>query len=163
MTFVPPVNFGYVEAQIFRSGQPSERNFPFIETLGLKTVLFLSPDPPNQTFTDFLFEHGIHLEHLPPADSLERASEMVTEGTIVETLKILLNPDYYPVLVCCSVGRHRTGTVIGCLRKLQNWNLTTILAEYRRFAGNKHRLENEQFIELFDTELISTPPNTTIL
>eukprot|EP00668_Euglena_longa_P029440 GGOE01036788.1.p2 GENE.GGOE01036788.1~~GGOE01036788.1.p2 ORF type:complete len:164 (+),score=43.30 GGOE01036788.1:26-517(+) len=163
MTYVPPINFGYVEAQIFRSGQPEERNFPFIETLRLHTVIFLSPDLPSHAFQDFLQEHAIRLEHLVPADSAERSSEMVTEGTVVAALRILLDPGWYPVLVCCSVGRHRTGTVMGCLRKLQNWNLTSILAEYRRFAGNKHRLENEQFIELFDTELISIPPNATIL
>lgn len=32
---------------------------------------------------DFLQEHAIRLEHLVPADSAERSSEMVTEGTVV--------------------------------------------------------------------------------
>ena len=44
----------------------------------------------------------------------------------------------------CNLGRHRTGTVIGCLRKLQNWNLSAILEEYRRYAGPKVRVMNEQ-------------------
>ena len=44
----------------------------------------------------------------------------------------------------CNLGRHRTGTVIGCLRKLQHWNLSAILEEYRRFAGPKVRVMNEQ-------------------
>jgi tyrosine-protein phosphatase OCA1 len=59
----------------------------------------------------------------------------------------------------CNLGRHRTGTVIGCLRKLQRWNLTSIFEEYRRFAGSKVRLLNEQFIELFDTDLVRIPQN----
>jgi len=50
------------------------------------------------------------------------------------------------------------GTVIGCLRKLQRWNLTSIFEEYRRYAGPKVRLLNEQFIELFDTYLVRIPP-----
>ena len=29
------------------------------------------------------------------------------------------------------------GTVVGCLRKLQRWNLTSIFEEYRRYAGSK--------------------------
>ncbi|KAL0491875.1 protein-tyrosine phosphatase [Acrasis kona] len=65
----------------------------------------------------------------------------------------------------CNLGRHRTGTVVGCLRKLQRWNLTSILEEYRRYAGTKVRIQNEQFIELFDTDLVRVPshPPTWLL
>jgi tyrosine-protein phosphatase OCA1 len=51
------------------------------------------------------------------------------------------------------------GAVVGCLRKIQQWHLSSIFEEYRRFAGSKVRLQNEQFIELFDTDLVSIPPN----
>ena len=34
--------------------------------------------------------------------------------------------------------------MIGCLRKLQGWNLTAIFEEYRRYAGTKARFINEQ-------------------
>ncbi|CAN0177575.1 unnamed protein product, partial [Ectocarpus sp. 8 AP-2014] len=46
------------------------------------------------------------------------------------------------------------GTVVACLRKLQRWNLTSIFEEYRRFTKHKVRVQNEQFIELFDTDLV---------
>eukprot|EP01004_Peranema_trichophorum_P010218 NODE_8988_length_629_cov_35.065217_g8360_i0.p1 GENE.NODE_8988_length_629_cov_35.065217_g8360_i0~~NODE_8988_length_629_cov_35.065217_g8360_i0.p1 ORF type:complete len:165 (-),score=14.48 NODE_8988_length_629_cov_35.065217_g8360_i0:65-559(-) len=157
MSYIPPVNFGYVEDNVFRSGEPKEKNFSFIETLKLKTVIVLSPEGPNPALRKFLEEHVIECQHLTAESS---QSEMVTEGVIVQALRVILDPTHYPVLVCCGVGRHRTGTLIGCLRKLQNWNLTSILAEYRRFAGNKQRLENEQFIELFDTELVSMSPTS---
>ncbi len=49
---------------------------------------------------------------------------------------------------------HHTGTVVACLRKLQRWNLTSIFDEYRRFTKHVPRVQNEQFIELFDTDLI---------
>ena len=61
------------------------------------------------------------------------------------------------MIVMCSQGRHRTGTVVGCLRKLQRWNLTSIFEEYRRFAGPRVRVLSEQFIELFDIELVRVP------
>ena len=48
--------------------------------------------------------------------------------------------------------------MIGCLRKLQGWNLTSTLEEYRRHVGPKIRVLNEQFIELFDTDLVMVPP-----
>ena len=56
------------------------------------------------------------------------------------------------------VRRTIAGTMIGCLRKLQGWNLTSTLEEYRRHAGPKIRVLNEQFIELFDTDLVMVPP-----
>lgn len=48
---------------------------------------------------------------------------------------------------------------MGCLRKIQQWHLSSIFEEYRRFAGSKVRLQNEQFIELFDTDLVTIPAN----
>lgn len=76
---------------------------------------------------------------------------------MLASLRIVLDQSKYPLLVACNLGRHHTGTVVGCMRKLQRWNLTSILEEYRRYAGTKARLLNEQFIEFFDTELVSLP------
>jgi len=43
---VPPMNFGLVETDIYRSGQPNELNFPFLEKLRLKKIIYLAPDDP---------------------------------------------------------------------------------------------------------------------
>ena len=84
-------------------------------------------------------------------------STTLSEEIVLAALELILDRRNYPVMVMCNLGRHRTGTVIGCLRKLENWNLTSILEEYRRYAGSKVRVVNEQFIELFDTELVNIP------
>ena len=42
-----------------------------------------------------------------------------------------------PLLIHCTKGTHRTGCVVGCLRKLEEWSLTSIFDEYQRYAGNK--------------------------
>jgi tyrosine-protein phosphatase OCA1 len=63
--------------------------------------------------------------------------------------------NHYPLCLMDSVGRNRVGIVVGCLRKLQRWNLTSIFEEYRRYAGSKVRVLSEQFIELFDTDLVT--------
>jgi len=72
-------------------------------------------------------------------------------------LQLVLDPVNYPVLVMCTSGIHQTGTFVGCLRKLQRWNFNAIIVEYRAFAGSKSRYMNEQFIELFDTDLVTLP------
>ena len=70
---------------------------------------------------------------------------------------MILDSKNYPLCIMCNLGRHRTGTAVGCLRKLQKWNLTSIFEEYRRYAGPKVRILHEQFIELFDIDLIRVP------
>ncbi len=44
---VPPANFGMVEENLYRSGQPDQINFPFLEKLSLKSVIFLAPEEPD--------------------------------------------------------------------------------------------------------------------
>ncbi|PVV02567.1 hypothetical protein BB560_002975, partial [Smittium megazygosporum] len=148
---IPPVNFGYVEEDLYRFGQPNELNFPFLETLGLKTVLWLAYEEPNQKFLNFIDDQGIQFFHLG------NGIDPITEEKIVDSLNIILNKDNYPFAIVCNIGRHQTGTLVGCLRKLQGWNLASIFDEYRRYAGPKVRLMNEQFIELFDTDLVNVP------
>lgn len=70
------------------------------------------------------------------------------EPLIIQALTLLLQPETFPTLVCCNLGRHRTGTVVGCYRKLQRWALSSILEEYRRYAGMKVRILNEQVGDL---------------
>ena len=41
-------NFGTVEVDLYRSGHPNELNFPFLERLRLKTVVYLSSEEPSE-------------------------------------------------------------------------------------------------------------------
>ena len=41
---IPPINFGMVEEQLYRSGMPNELNFPFLERLNLKKIIYLAPE-----------------------------------------------------------------------------------------------------------------------
>jgi hypothetical protein len=69
---------------------------------------------------------------------------LLLNPAVVSVVQVILSPQNYPLHVMCKFGHHRTGTVIGCLRKLQGWNLTAIFEEYRRYAGSKVRFLNEQ-------------------
>ncbi|GJD12728.1 Probable tyrosine-protein phosphatase [Galdieria sulphuraria] len=157
-TLIPPINFGMVETDLYRSGVPNELSFPFLEKLQLKKILYLAPDEVSQQFLNFVDDQGIELVALG-WDGEKSPWKPISEEVVLNALDCILNVDNYPLHVMCNLGRHRTGTVIGCLRKLQRWNLTSIFEEYRRFAGSKVRLLNEQFIELFDTDLVRIPPN----
>jgi tyrosine-protein phosphatase OCA1 len=160
MKLVPP-NFGMVEEDIFRCGAPSPIHYPFLEGLALRTCIVLS-DQVDETLVQWLHENRI-MTLFPAAAGADaggygtshRGSMTLPEPTVIELLQVLLDPVNYPVLVTCSTGRYRTGITLGCLRKLQGWNMTSILEEYRRFAGVKGRIENEEFMELFDVDSVT--------
>ncbi|KAL8293789.1 hypothetical protein RQP46_000490 [Phenoliferia psychrophenolica] len=156
LKLIPPPNFGMVEDGLYRSGQPSELSFPFLEKLRLKSIIWLAPEDPNDQFINFLADQDVKLHHLGVENAVQYDGA-ITEEVVLSSLSLLLVPASLPLLVMCNLGRHRTGTVIGVFRRLQRWNLTSILEEYRRYAGPKVRVLNEQFIELFDCDLVSVP------
>lgn len=77
-------------------------------------------------------------------------SWLVPDDKICAALAVLLDRRNHPILIHCNKGKHRTGCLIGCLRKLQQWSHTSIFDEYRRFSHPKSRSMDQQFIELFD-------------
>ena len=158
--FIPPLNFGMIEENLYRSGEPNELNFPFIERLKLRTILYLAPEEPSIQFQSFIEEQEIQLVYLGGSTGLENRRKgwnPLSEETVLEALKLILDRSYYPLYITCHLGRDRTGAIVGVLRKLQQWHLSSIFEEYRRFAGSKVRYLNEQFIELFDIDLVVMP------
>lgn len=174
-----------VEEELYRSGMPHELNFPFLEKLNIKTVIYLGSEDPSQKFLHFMDDQEIRFFHLGAASASSAAVAVsaanpnpfttcaasnnanqpwdpISEETVLDALDLILNPSNLPIILMCHLGRHRTGTIVGCLRKLQHWNLTAIFEEYRRYAGPKVRLLNEQFIELFDTDLVRIPQSAPL-
>ncbi|XP_027086883.2 inositol diphosphatase DSP1-like isoform X2 [Coffea arabica] len=111
----PPLNFSMVDYGVFRSGFPEPANFSFLRTLGLRSIIYLCPEPYPVANAEFLKANGIRL------------FQFGIEGS-----------------------KHRTGCLVGCLRKLQRWCLTSIFDEYQRFAADKARVSDQRFIELFE-------------
>ncbi|KAF9436203.1 hypothetical protein BGZ76_004587 [Entomortierella beljakovae] len=81
----------------------------------------------------------------------------LSEELIKEGLEMILDSNNYPIIVMDTSGIHEIGTFMGCLRRLQHWNFSSIIVEYRAYAGSKARYVNEQFIELFDIDWITLP------
>ncbi|KAG0480034.1 hypothetical protein HPP92_010892 [Vanilla planifolia] len=145
----PPRNFAVVEPGVFRSGFPETGNFSFLQNLRLRSIVYLCPEPYPEVNLEFLkaneitlFQFGIE-GHKEPFVNLP-------EETIREALKIVLDVRNHPLLIHCKRGKHRTGCVVGCLRKLQKWCLSSVFDEYQRFAAAKARVSDQRFMELFD-------------
>ncbi|VEU20429.1 DEKNAAC101345 [Brettanomyces naardenensis] len=153
---VPPLNFCPVEKNLYRSGQPSALNHSFLEQLNLKSIIWLAIEDPQDNFLKFIEDNSINFFCNLGYDSMDSNSwDGLSEASIKQALEIIADKRQHPLLVCCGMGRHRTGTVIGCLRKLQGWNLASVSEEYRRFTGPKGgRILVELLIEAFDVSTI---------
>lgn len=93
----------------------------------------------------FIKDQNIEFIHL--GKELSDSWETLDENVVLEALHIILNVTNYPLLIMDILGRHITGTVVGCLRKVQKWKLTSIFQEYRRYAGIKvYFFYNKKFI-----------------
>ncbi|XP_064994978.1 probable tyrosine-protein phosphatase DSP4 isoform X1 [Musa acuminata AAA Group] len=151
---VPPLNFAMVDYDVFRSGFPDAANFGFLRALHLRSVLCLCPEPYPDANLDFLRANGIRLFQFG-IDGYKEPFANIPEDTIREALKVVLDIRNHPLLIHCNRGKsvcfqHRTGCVVGCLRKLQRWCLASIFDEYRCFAAAKARVSDQMFMEQFD-------------
>ncbi|KAH7543459.1 hypothetical protein FEM48_Zijuj02G0186400 [Ziziphus jujuba var. spinosa] len=146
---MPPTNFSMVEEGIFRSGFPQPANFSFLQTLNLRSIIYLCFEPYPEENLEFLRSNNIKLFQFGIEGKTESPIS-IPEETIMDALRVLIDVRNHPVLIHCKRGKHRTGCLVGCLRKLQNWCLASAFEEYQRFAGLKSRVTDLRFIEKFD-------------
>ncbi|KAJ9703266.1 hypothetical protein PVL29_004881 [Vitis rotundifolia] len=102
--YVPPSNFSMVEENIFRSGLPSPINFPFLETLNLRSIIYLCPEPYPEENCKFLQSQNIRLFQFGIEGKKEPPVAMSTD-TISEALKVLIDVRNHPILIHCKRGK----------------------------------------------------------
>ncbi|XP_057955213.1 tyrosine-protein phosphatase DSP1-like [Malania oleifera] len=154
---MPPLNFAMVDTGIFRSGFPDTANFSFLQTLGLRSIICLCPEPYPESNTEFLKCNRIKLFQFG-IEGYKEPFVNIPEDTIREALRVVLDVKNHPLLIHCNRGKHRTGCLVGCLRKLQRWCLSSVFDEYQRFAAAKARVSDQRFMELFDVSSFKQIP-----
>jgi tyrosine-protein phosphatase SIW14 len=152
-TLYPPDNFGMVAPFVYRSGFPKRKNFSFLKRLGLKSILTLVLEDYPDANLDFLQSNDIRFFQLGVAGNKEPFADM-PEDVLTNALLILMDKRNHPVLIHCNKGKHRTGCVVACLRKLQHWSLAATFDEYRKYSWPKSREMDLQCIEAFDVRRV---------
>ncbi|SCU88629.1 LADA_0E11232g1_1 [Lachancea dasiensis] len=151
---VPPENFSHIVGEIYRSSFPRPENFSFLQhSLRLKSIMVLIPEEYPSENTDFMAQAGIELFQIGMSGNKEPFVNIPWD-LLTRALEVAINPANHPILIHCNRGKHRTGCLVGCIRRLQNWSLTMIFDEYRRFAFPKARALDQQFIEMYDEDKI---------
>ncbi|SCW01944.1 LAFE_0E10704g1_1 [Lachancea fermentati] len=151
---IPPENFSHVVGEIYRSSFPRPENFAFLQKrIKLKSILVLIPEEYPQENREFMEDAGIKLFQVGMSGNKEPFVNIPSD-ILTRALEVAINPANHPILIHCNRGKHRTGCLVGCIRRLQNWSLTMIFDEYRRFAFPKARALDQQFIEMYDDHVI---------
>lgn len=148
---IPPIKFALVVGEVYRSGHPISYNYPFLESLNLKTILHLGVEAPEaiaNEYRQWAKQQGIRLLELPLKSVKEPFVEM--DPSVVErAMQLIADKQNHPILVHSDKGQHRVGVVVACIRKCyQQWSLAAIYDEYIRFAKGKADADF-LFIELF--------------
>lgn len=251
---VPPAGFGIAEEGIYRCSKVETLNLSFLETLNLKTILFIGGEEPSKFFKDFFSRSSIewsilrsedlssastistldnrrrvkkclnlpnenneNLPLIPPSkpivsqynitdynnkdNKISTVNNSLVESHDNNSKHFHLNPDLtikpIPIDKTTSKTNHRdvntqppfilndssdlmlikstclkktfkkllnskcynlllvdkTSLIIGILRKIQKWNISSILNEYRLYSGKHSSYFAETFLELIDIRI----------
>jgi protein tyrosine/serine phosphatase len=103
-------NFGKVNENYYRGAQPDANGFAELKRLGIKTVIDLRKDfVPEES--EWVRAAGMQYINIPL-----KASRAATEEQTDYFLKLVNDPNNWPVYVHCKGGRHRTGALTGIYR-----------------------------------------------
>ncbi|GME85214.1 unnamed protein product [Ambrosiozyma monospora] len=155
---VPPDNFALVEEGIYRCTRLDAVSHPLLDTLNLKSILWLDEEKPPRPVANYIDSHKLklfHLKNLPEEDdniaNVKSQDWMVLKPVLVSKIfQFLL--DYKNNHNCLLVDSSEV--VVGILRHIQKWNYSSISNEYRLYSNYKANYSVENYLELINIELI---------
>ncbi|KAL2755280.1 hypothetical protein ACRALDRAFT_1043485 [Sodiomyces alcalophilus JCM 7366] len=148
-----PPNFGLVVPGVYRSSYPRPEDYPFIQQLGLKTMITLGrKDELSDEYSNFLATNSIE-HHVIYMKGTKK--ERIPIQTMRNILRIMLDQRHHPVMIHCNHGKHRTGSVVAVIRKISGWELGPIIDEYKAYAAPKVRECDVDYITEFELSELS--------
>lgn len=145
--YFPPLNFGVVNSDIYRSGHPQKINYPFLESLKLKTIIYVGDKTNNWEYYAWVkSQPGVQFKHFPleigpmageaASGSFEATQEMNRE-MLAAIAAIVCVPANLPVLIHSNKGKHRVGMAVAAIRREnERWTLAAIYDEFGKYARN---------------------------
>ena len=156
ITIIPPSNFIYIEDVICRCIGPLHRNhLSFLRTTDIKILINVSGEPIYDI--EYLIEkenyqlHDLFDNEKPISHSINELEDWVKKS-----LELIITLSSQGTILL--IGSDETCfdcLLIGCLRKVQEWTLIPILNEFRMLSNQKRIFDLEQFIELFNHDMVN--------
>ncbi|GLI77650.1 tyrosine-protein phosphatase siw14 [Penicillium ochrochloron] len=145
---VIPERFAQVVKGVYRSSFPEAVHLTVLEIVGVKTILRFVEEQYCQAVQQFCAMNNIRCVSIPVVPNKEGTVKTPDE-TVNTIMDALMDKRNHPILVHCNQGKHRTGCMIACFRKLQGWGRHTVINEYRSFAWKKARPLDEAFFAAY--------------
>lgn len=121
-------NFGKVSDNYYRGSQPDAVEFQELKRLGVKTVIDLRNDKIEKA-SEWARSAGLQYVNIPL--TTKRAP---TEDQTNYFLKLVNDPENWPVFVHCKGGRHRTGEMTAIYRITQDgWTADQAYNEMKKY------------------------------
>lgn len=149
----PPANYGAILAgAVYRSSYPEAKNYDFLQSLKLKTIITLVPEEISPEYRDFMKSAGI--QHFQVHINANKGGVRVQSCDMNRALNIALDRSNHPLLIHCNKGKHRTGCLTATLRRIQGFDIETIHDEYHTYSDPKARFWDEVFFENFELNTV---------
>ena len=122
-------NFGEINENYFRGGQPDQEGFRRLGKLGVKTVIDLQEEGLGAE-PGWVQDAGMKYFRIPLS-----GSRPATDAQTAQFLQLVNDPANWPVYVHCAAGRHRTGEMTGIYRITHDsWSADQAYREMQRFG-----------------------------
>jgi protein tyrosine/serine phosphatase len=150
-------NFGKMDDRFYRGGRPKQRDFESLKALGIKTVIDLTDNTPEEK--GYVEAQGMRYVNLAIPDKRDPS-----DAQIQQFLKLVDDPSTGKFYVHCAGGRHRTG-VMGAVYRFNNyhWTFDQVYAEMLDFdfyTSNGHGGQ-KKYVENYWARIQSNAANTS--
>jgi protein tyrosine/serine phosphatase len=127
-------NFGRINTNDYRGGQPLGRDYGGLAALGIHTVIDLQADGANDDEARLVEAAGMRFHRIPMTTRVPP-----TVWQLAQFLSIVNDPTAQPVFVYCKGRKHRTGVMTAVYRMEQDrW---TADQAFREMKGYKFGLD----------------------
>jgi tyrosine-protein phosphatase SIW14 len=136
-------NFGRVSDAYYRGAQPEGRDYTDLAAFGIKTVIDLQRDGPEEE-AGLVETAGMKFYRIPMT-----THEPPTADKLDLFLKLVSDPANQPVFVHCAGGKHRTGVMTAAYRMtLHNWTPDEAYKEMKqyRFGSSFFHPEFKEYV-----------------
>ena len=148
--------------EFYRSGQMTAEGFTeTVRRLGIRTIINVQDDVPDPSLrqgwrgkiseTELCKQLGVRYIALAPDLQPRTTPGGPRPKVIDEFLKIMDDPDAYPVLIHCKAGLHRTGVLCGVWRmEYDGWSNAQAFVELREHGfGNTACTRSNDYVSQY--------------
>lgn len=129
---IAPLRFACIDPQIYRGSYPNPINTTFMESLGLRTIISVTPEALD---IDIKGAERIHIHSAASSGKSKKKREVpITLEIVEQALEVLEDPLARPIYIHCMNGSQVTALITACYRRRQQWSMTSTLQEFERHS-----------------------------